>query len=89
MQGELSHMHSQPQVSVQALQPEIILNKVGKFLPYIFMEWGQLPNNKQTCGNFTQWVQNFYQGGYKPVHPGKSGRAASNDIKYWFIFWNN
>ena len=65
-------MHSQPQVSVQALQPEIILNKVGKFLPYIFMEWGQLPHNKGTCENFTQWVTNFYEGGYVPVNPGES-----------------
>ena len=29
----------------KALQPEILQNKVGKFLPFIFMEWGQLPHN--------------------------------------------
>ena len=54
----------------KALQPEILQNKVGKFIPYIFMEWGQLPNNQKTCSQFSSWVQNFYQGGYVPVNPG-------------------
>ena len=54
----------------KALQPEILQNKVGKFIPYIFMEWGQLPNNQNTCEQFSQWVENFYEGGYVPVNPG-------------------
>ena len=54
----------------KALQPEILQNKVGKFIPYIFMEWGQLPNNQNTCEQFSQWVEKFYEGGYVPVNPG-------------------
>ena len=53
----------------KALQPEILQNKVGKFIPYIFMEWGQLPNNQNTCKQFSQWVKNLYQGGYVPANP--------------------
>ena len=56
----------------KALQPEILQNKVGKFIPYIFMEWGQLPNNNKTCSHFSDWVQNFYEGGYVAVNPGES-----------------
>ena len=55
----------------KALQPEILLNKVGKFIPFIFMEWGQLPDNQLTCPQFQDWVKNFYAGGYVPVNPGK------------------
>ena len=55
----------------KALQPEILLNKVGKFIPFIFMEWGQLPQNQLTCPQFQDWVKNFYAGGYVPVDPGK------------------
>ena len=54
----------------QALQEEIILNKIGKFIPYIFMEWGQLPKSKN-CKNFTQWVEHFYAGDYVPLDSGK------------------
>ena len=66
------------QVSIKALQPEILLNQVGKFIPYIFIEWGHLSKNKETCGNFSQWVTNFYQGGYVPVNPGKSAWDESD-----------
>ena len=54
----------------KALQPEILMNKLGKFIPYIFMEWGQLPKNNQTCSQFVEWVKHFYEGGYIPVNSG-------------------
>ena len=60
------------QTSLQALQPDILHNQVGKFIPYIFIEWIHLPQNKVTCANFTQWVANFVSGGYIPVDPGES-----------------
>ena len=56
----------------KALQPEILQNQVGKFIPFIFMEWGQLPNNQKTCSQFNDWVENFHRGGYIPVNPGQS-----------------
>ena len=56
----------------KALQPEILLNKVGKFIPFIFIEWGQIAiNMRNTCPEFKEWVNNFYIGGYVPPHPGK------------------
>ena len=55
----------------KALQPNIVFNELGKFIPYIFMEWGQLPTNNKTCVNFDEWAQNFYDGGYLPVNPGE------------------
>ena len=63
----------------KALQPEILLNKVGKFIPFIFMEWGQLPQNQMTCPQFQDWVKNFYAGGYVPVDPGKLQSPQSTD----------
>ena len=56
----------------KALQPDILLNKVGKFIPFILIEWVQLPTNmRQTCPEFNEWVKNFYDGGYVPLHPGR------------------
>ena len=68
----------------KALQPNILLNKLGKFIPYIFMEWKHLPNNKRTCPHFSQWVQNFYEGGYIPFNPGeyKNKNREHNDLRY-------
>ena len=51
----------------KALQPEILLNKVGKFIPFIMIEWFHLKKNPV----FSKWVKNFYDGGYIPLHPGK------------------
>ena len=65
------------QLYFQALQPNILQNKIGKFIPYIFMEWGQLPNNNMTCPHFNEWVLNFYTGGYRPVNPCKSFKTFS------------
>ena len=57
----------------KALQPELLLNKAGKFIPFIFLEWVQLPTNlRKTCPEFKEWVKNFYIGGYVPLHPGKT-----------------
>ena len=37
----------------KALKPDVLLNKQGKFIPYIFMEWRFLPTDKRnTCPHF-------------------------------------
>ena len=55
----------------KALQPSILLNKLGKFIPYIFMEFIHLPRNTLgKCPQFSEWVQLFYDGGYHPADPG-------------------
>ena len=60
----------------KALQPEILLNKVGKFIPFILIEWVMLPTDMQkTCPEFREWVKYFYDGGYVPVHPGKETKG--------------
>ena len=58
----------------KALQPNVLLNKLGKFIPYIFMEWGHIYQN--TFGNcpqsdFSELVHLFYAGGYLPFNPGE------------------
>ena len=55
---------------MQALQPEILLNKAGKFIPYIFIEWVHLPNNEANCPMYNTWVENFVRGGYISLDPG-------------------
>ena len=54
----------------QALQSEIIQNKLGKFIPYIFIEWIHIPTNRENCPHFHTWVENFSKGGYISVDPG-------------------
>ena len=51
----------------KALQPEILLNKVGKFIPFILIEWSLVRKNTI----LSEWLKNFYKGGYVPVDPGK------------------
>ena len=52
------------------------------------MEWGQLPNNQETCPNFSQWVSNFYQGGYVPVNPATLEPLSETERdKMWDIGW--
>jgi len=72
----------------KALQPNILQNKIGKFIPYIFMEWGQLPNNNITCPHFNEWVLNFYTGGYIPVNPSTLMTVTTEERdKMWDIAW--
>ena len=62
----------------RALQPNIILNKLGKFLPYIFMEWGHVfKNTFRNCpeSDFIALVQLFHDGGYLPFNPGETRRC--------------
>ena len=56
------------EIIFQALQSEVIQNKLGKFMPIIFMEWVNLPNNPEACPEFREWVTNFYQAGYIPTN---------------------
>ena len=64
----------------KALQPDILLNKVGKFIPFILIEWVQLPTNmRKTCPEFREWVKNFYDGGYVPLDPGKETKGKNTD----------
>jgi len=63
----------------KALQQNIVLNKLGKFIPYIFMEWKFLPNHPKTCPNFEKWVQHFYDGGYLLFNPEKMVRVDDNE----------
>jgi len=71
----------------KALQEEIILNKIGKFIPYIFMEWGQLKDSKN-CKNFSLWVEHFYTGGYVPLDSASMLRVNNTERdKHWDIVW--
>ena len=54
---------------MKALQPEILMNERGKFLPIIFIEWVHL-RNSPNCPQYQDWVQLFIRGGYQPANPG-------------------
>ena len=76
----------------KALQPNVLLNKLGKFIPYIFMEWRHIYNN--TFGNcphtdFSELVHLFDAGGYIPFNPGEE---EINDLCFEMLLqerWNN
>ena len=57
---------------IQALQSKILLSLSGKFIPYIFMEFGfiKLPENETNCPEYKEWVELFFLGGYMPANPG-------------------
>ena len=42
---------------MKALQPEILMNERGKFIPFIFIEWVHLRNNS----NFPQYKSSSSQ----------------------------
>ena len=64
----------------QALQPEIIQNKVGKFIPYIFIEWIHLQQNRKNCPHFHSWSENFIKGGYISVDPGNVKISLQSEV---------
>ena len=60
-------------IIVKALQPEILMNKRGKFIPFIFIEWGTLYTRQEAvCPEYNDWVQLFVKGGYQPANAGMS-----------------
>ena len=82
----------------KALQQNVVLNKLGKSIPYIFMEWIHHPKKQKICPNKEEWIQSFFNGGYLPFNPGKKGyyfvctpfyifitakMVEVNDIKSW------
>ena len=70
----------------QALQPEIIQNKVGKFIPFIFIEWVHLPEEKKNCPSYLDWVEIFFESGYSSLHPGDM-RQIDWDEFFLEILW--
>ena len=54
---------------LKALQPEILKNELGKFIPFIFIEWIHL-KNAPNCPQYEDWVNIFFEGGYYPANPG-------------------
>ena len=72
-------------LALQALQSDILLGKSGKYIPYIFTEWFQLPKNPITCPEYKQWLDLFYRGGYTPFDTSKNGLI----LKFYFLFKQN
>ena len=60
---------------MKALQPEVLKNELGKFIPFIFIEWIHL-KNAPNCPQYEDWVKIFFEGGYYPANPGS-----------WFYVW--
>ena len=67
-----------------ALQPNVLLNKLGKFLPYIFMEWGHVTKNTyRNCpeSEYINMLKLFYDGGYLPFNPGEKKKTLFGSVK--------
>ena len=76
-------------IIMKALQPEILMNKRGKFIPFIFIEWGTLYTRQEAvCPEYNDWVQLFVKGGYHPANAGMSYAVFNSSISiYLLVFW--
>lgn len=74
---------------MKALQPEILMNKRGKFIPFIFIEWGTLYTRQEAvCPEYNDWVQLFVKGGYHPANAGMSYAVFNSSTSiYLLVFW--
>jgi len=74
----------------KALQSEILLSLSGKFIPYIFMEFGfiKLPENENNCPEYKEWVELFFLGGYMPANPATLEIMEKESIDVmWDLVW--
>ena len=62
---------------LKALQPEILKNEKGKFIPFIFIEWIHLKNGPN-CPQYEDWVRIFFEGGYYPANPRKDSKERTD-----------
>ena len=73
-------------IIVKALQPEILMNKRGKFIPFIFIEWGTLYTRREAvCPEYNDWVQLFVKGGYQPANAGMLYAVFNSSISIYLL----
>ena len=73
-------------IIVKALQPEILMNKRGKFIPFIFIEWGTLYTRREAvCPEYNDWVQLFVKGGYQPANAGMLYAVFNSSIPIYLL----
>ena len=73
-------------IIVKALQPEILMNKRGKFIPFIFIEWGTLYTRREAvCPEYSDWVQLFVKGGYQPANAGMLYAVFNSSISIYLL----
>ena len=73
-------------IIVKALQPEILMNKRGKFIPFIFIEWGTLYTRQEAvCPEYNDWVQLFVKGGYQPANAGMLYAVFNSSISIYLL----
>ena len=73
-------------IIMKALQPEILMNKRGKFIPFIFIEWGTLYTRQAAvCPDYNDWVQLFVKGGYQPANAGMLYAVFNSSISIYLL----
>jgi len=73
----------------KALQPEILDQSTGKYVPYIFMEWANLRLNRHhTCDHYQHFIDSFTSNGYYPAEPGTLVPVELAKHTEWFdVVW--
>ena len=73
-------------IIMKALQPEILMNRRGKFIPFIFIEWGTLYTRQEAvCPEYNDWVQLFVKGGYQPANAGMLYAVFNSSISIYLL----
>ena len=72
----------------KALQPEVLLGKTGKIIPYIFivsetilepwLSWQKPRGEESLCPEYHRWKHLFWAGGYSPHTPGEGLDQCGN-----------
>ena len=73
----------------QALQPQILNQSTGKYVPYIFMEWANLRLNRHhTCDKYQEFIDSFTNSDYSPYEPGSLAPVKLSTHTDWFdVVW--
>jgi len=73
----------------KALQPQILNQSTGKYVPYIFMEWANLRLNRHhTCDKYQEFIDSFTNSGYSPYEPGSLAPVKLSTHTDWFdVVW--
>jgi len=73
----------------KALTKEVLDQSLGKFVPYIFMEWANLRLNRHhTCDEYSAFLNSFTSSGYLPHTPGTLVPVSLDSHTDWFdVVW--
>ena len=73
---------------LKALTPEILDQSLGKYVPYIFMEWVNLHRNwRHTCDQYEEFLKSFTDNGYNPHGWNLEPVPLETNPDWWDVIW--